>query len=83
MAVEGVQQLRIEIEAQEYAGQPGMSVLIGARPPPQSNGSQTWPLLGSNRWTIPSSQLVKLCVSEAPKARSALTRREKTEITSD
>jgi len=39
-----------------YKGQPGTLVLGGARPPPQSRGSQISPVLGSYQCTMPSAQ---------------------------
>jgi hypothetical protein len=86
-ALDGVQHERYETGTlrivPEYNGHPGTSVRGGARPPPQSLGSQTSPLRGSNQWTIPSSQVVKLWVSQAARTRFAPARREKTEVTTD
>jgi hypothetical protein len=63
-AFDGVKHERYEIGSlrivPEYRGQPGTSVLGGARPPPQSLGSQIWPSFRSYQWTMPSSHVVKL-----------------------
>lgn len=46
------------VRVPEYKGQPGTSVLGGARPPPQSSRSQISPVSGSYQCTIPSAQVV-------------------------
>jgi uncharacterized NAD-dependent epimerase/dehydratase family protein len=60
---EGAQQERVEVVETQgsvpvYAAQQGTSYLTGARPPPQSSGSQTSPFVGSYQWTVLSAQLV-------------------------
>jgi len=54
-----------------YAGQPGTFVFGGARPPPQSRGSQISPVSGSNQWVMPSAHCVKLWVAQ-PTATAVL-----------
>lgn len=70
---EGVQQERYDllvarVSVPVYIGHPGTSVLGGARPPPQSRGSQISPVSGSNQWTILSAQVVKLWVEQSTAA---------------
>jgi hypothetical protein len=73
---DGVQQERYEVVGTYvpvWPAHPGTLVLGGARPPPQSSGSQISPVFGSNQWTMPSSQVVKLWVEQPAKTIFANT----------
>ena len=87
VASEGFQQDRYDadvalVSVPLYAGHPGM-VFGGARPPPQSRGSQISPVRGSNQCVMPSSQVVKLWMPQTERAgvaRARIARAERTDF---
>lgn len=56
--------------------QPGTFVFGGARPPPQSRGSQISPVIGSYQWMIMSSQCPKVWIPQTAWMGVARRRRE-------
>ncbi len=56
-----------------YRGHPGTSVFGGARPPPQSKGSQISPVNGSYQCVMPSSHVVKLRIPHSESTGVAST----------
>jgi hypothetical protein len=63
-----------DVKVPEYNGHPGTVVLGGARPPPQSRGSQISPVSGSMLWRGPSPHWVRVRRSNSHEERAGVVR---------